>query len=35
MNLRKGKYLFVCFLQDSPKAKMHAQLGMQKIVTVK
>ena len=35
VNLRKGKYLFVCFLQDSPKAKMHAQLGMQKVVTVK
>jgi len=35
VNLRKGKYLFVCFLQDSPRAKMHAQLGMQKVVTVK
>jgi hypothetical protein len=35
VNLRKGKYLFVCFLQDSPKSKMHAQMGMQKVVTVK
>ena len=35
VNMRKGKYLFVCFLQDSPRAKMHAQLGMQKVVTVK
>jgi hypothetical protein len=35
VELRKGKYLFVCFLQDSPRAKMHAQKGMQKIVTVK
>jgi hypothetical protein len=35
VNLRKGKYLFVCFLQDGPKEKMHAQKGMQKIVTVR
>jgi hypothetical protein len=35
VNLHKGKYLFVCFLQNSPKAKMHAQLGMQKVVTVR
>jgi hypothetical protein len=35
VTLRKGKYLFVCFLQDKPKSKMHAQKGMQKIVTVK
>jgi hypothetical protein len=35
VNLRKGKYLFVCFLQDSPKDKPHAMLGMRKIVTVR
>ena len=35
VNLRKGKYLFVCFLRDGPRAKMHAQLGMQEVVTVK
>lgn len=35
VDLRRGRYLFVCFLQDRPKAKMHAQLGMQTVVTVK
>jgi hypothetical protein len=35
LNLRKGKYLFVCFLQDSPKDQPHAMKGMRKIVTVK
>jgi hypothetical protein len=35
VNLRRGKYLFVCFLQDSPRSKPHAALGMQKIVTVR
>ena len=35
VNMRKGKYLFVCFLQNTPKSKPHAMLGMEKIVTVK
>jgi hypothetical protein len=35
MNLRRGRYLFICFLQDGPKEKMHAQKGMQKVVTVR
>lgn len=35
LNLRKGKYLFVCFLQDTPKDPPHAVKGMRKIVTVK
>ena len=35
VNLRKGRYLFVCFLQNSPKSKPHAMQGMRKIVTVK
>ncbi|CAA9502425.1 MAG: hypothetical protein AVDCRST_MAG17-1459 [uncultured Solirubrobacterales bacterium] len=31
---RRGKVLFVCFLQDSPKKPPHAALGMAKVVTV-
>jgi hypothetical protein len=32
---RRGKVLFVCFLQDGPKKPPHAALGMAKVVTVK
>jgi hypothetical protein len=32
---KKGKYLFVCFLQDDPKSPPHAARGMAKVVTVK
>jgi hypothetical protein len=35
VNLKKGKHLFVCLLQDTPKSKPHAMLGMRKFVTVK
>ena len=35
VNLRKGRYLFVCFLQNTPRSKPHSMLGMEKIVTVK
>lgn len=34
-NLAKGKYLLVCFVQNSPKSKPHAMLGMEKVVTVR
>ncbi len=32
---RRGKVLFVCFLQDGPKKPPHAALGMAKVVTVR
>lgn len=32
---RPGKYLLVCFLQNSPKQPPHAVQGMAKVVTVK
>lgn len=32
--MKKGKYLFVCFLQDDPKQPPHAMKGMAKVVTV-
>lgn len=35
VDLKKGKYLFVCFLQNSSKSRPHSMLGMEKIVTVK
>ena len=35
VNLRRGRYLMVCFLQNSPQSKPHAQLGMRKVVTVR
>ena len=35
LKLRKGKYLFVCFMQNSARSKPHAMLGMRKIVNVK
>ena len=35
VNLRKGRYLLVCFLQDGPRSKPHAVAGMRKVVTVR
>lgn len=35
MPRRRGQVLYICFLQNSPKARPHAALGMAKVVTVR